>query len=47
MQQGNIVKCTIVILYGGRDDCRDDWTCGDHFVIYLTVESLCYTPEIT
>lgn len=42
MQQGNIVKCTIVILYGGRDD----WTC-DHFVIYLTVESLCYTPEIT
>ena len=22
-----------------------NWTCGDHFVIYTNIKSLCYTPE--
>ena len=39
---GNIGSDIVITLYGDRSNYTYP---GDHFIMYINVESLCYTPE--
>ena len=39
---GNTVNNITIILYGADGNYN---SCGDHFVTYKNIESLCCTPE--